>query len=115
MSLRPKKMALVGRQREDWKGFECLDFHHVGEELLKDLEFSYHPLFSSRGFCFPGKSLGTVHIVQPPFSKELDLSRNSRHLTPGSVKALTGLLDPVKMVRKLGALLFIKRRLFRGL
>lgn len=28
------------------------------------------------------------HIVQPPFNKELGLSRNSRHLPPGSVKAL---------------------------
>lgn len=49
----------------------------VGEELLKDLEFSHHQPLSSRVFCFPGGSPGQRHIVQPHFSKELGLSRNS--------------------------------------
>lgn len=47
----------------------------MGEELLKDLEFSHHQPLSSRVFCFPGGSPGQRHIVQPHLSKELGLSK----------------------------------------
>lgn len=64
----------------------------MGAELLKDLEFSYHhQLFSSKVFSASLAGVwGQPHIIQPPFSKELGLSRNSPHLLPNSVKAFHG-------------------------
>lgn len=59
----------------------------MGEELLKNLGFSYQVLSSTEVSASLAGVWGQPHIVQPPFTKELGLSRNSGHLPPGSVKA----------------------------
>lgn len=45
---------------ESWKGFQRLDFHRMGEELLKNLGLSYHQLLSSTEVSASLAGVGTA-------------------------------------------------------